>query len=144
MTQIGQLRSFKTYGESKAMLDPLPSVKTYNEHAKESATRPGGKERGYGNDWKIARKDYLRHNRLCTMCGRLAAVVDHIRPMRYGGKRFEENNLQSLCRKCHASKTTTDDAVAKASGWGAPLWGKGAKSSSDTPGKPPRAPSHKN
>lgn len=143
MTQPGQIRSFKSYEGSKRVLSQLPSVKTYDTGDRECATRQSGYKRGYGKDWDNYRDWYLKHHKFCALCGRMAVLVDHIRPLRYGGARLDLNNLQPLCRKCHASKTATDNAVADSKKW-APLWGKGVESSGQTPGRPARAPSLKN
>lgn len=46
----------------------------------------------------------------CAHCNskgilRLATEVDHITPLEVGGKPFDEDNLQSLCKRCHGAKT---------------------------------------
>ncbi len=45
---------------------------------------------------------------LCKMCGHPADLVDHITPILDGGAVLDEENLQSLCRTCHTTKTQTD------------------------------------
>lgn len=54
-----------------------------------------------------------RDSGLCQPCrkaGRvtLAAMVDHITPKARGGTDAEEN-LQAICRACHAAKTGTEN-----------------------------------
>ncbi len=67
-------------------------------------------ERGYGNEWKKIRKHILRRDKyLCVMCFKKnilkdAVEVDHIIPKNNGGK-DDYDNLQSLCSKCHRTKT---------------------------------------
>lgn len=54
----------------------------------------------------------LRCNPLCVSCeanGRTTAAteVDHIKPLHKGGT-DDPDNLQGLCRDCHADKTRRD------------------------------------
>ena len=35
--------------------------------------------------------------------------VDHIRPLRAGGKVYDPDNLQVLCRDCHIAKTAGEN-----------------------------------
>ena len=54
----------------------------------------------------------LRCNPLCVSCeakGKTTAAteVDHIQPLHKGGT-DEPDNLQGLCRDCHADKTRRD------------------------------------
>ncbi len=58
--------------------------------------------------WQKARMMHIRNEPLCRRCGDVATMVDHIRPIRAGGERLDDGNLQSLCRRCHAIKTTED------------------------------------
>lgn len=42
----------------------------------------------------------------CRTCGRPGRLeVDHIQPVRYGGKEYDPGNLQALCRGCHVEET---------------------------------------
>ncbi len=57
----------------------------------------------------------LRESPLCLTCkahGRLvlAAVVDHVVPLKDGGARFDRANLQPLCVGCHNRKTARETA----------------------------------
>ena len=67
--------------------------------------------RGYDSVWTRYAKLYLKQNPLCRMCeaeGRteLATLVDHIQPLRLRPDlRLDPENLQPLCRSCHAVKT---------------------------------------
>ena len=52
-------------------------------------------------------------NVLCAECvkfGRLepSVVVDHIIPIRFGGAKRDERNLQGLCKSCHGVKTAKE------------------------------------
>lgn len=70
-------------------------------------------QRGYDKRWEKLRNSYIKAHPLCVMCtamGRTteADLVDHIRPIAQGGARLDQQNLQSLCRTCHAAKTRRD------------------------------------
>jgi len=51
----------------------------------------------------------VRDNYTCVMCGQRGKsedlVVDHIEEIKDGGSKFNKNNLQTLCKRCHAIKT---------------------------------------
>jgi 5-methylcytosine-specific restriction protein A len=56
--------------------------------------------------WKASRVAYLAKYPVCRSCGRLAEVVDHIKPHRGDVKLFWDiNNWQPLCKVCHDKKT---------------------------------------
>ncbi|WP_250636649.1 HNH endonuclease [Desulfotruncus alcoholivorax] len=64
--------------------------------------------------WQRLRKQKLAINLLCEHCEREgkvtpATVVDHIVPIKEGGAALDINNLQSLRRSCHDSKTARED-----------------------------------
>jgi len=66
-----------------------------------------------GRKWRNLRKIILAKHPLCVMCEReglveVATVVDHIIPVKKGGAGYDENNLQSLCKKHHDSKSARD------------------------------------
>lgn len=60
--------------------------------------------------WQAMRSTQLARSPLCTQCGDIATVADHIRPHR-GDKAlfYNSDNLQSLCWRCHAIKTVKED-----------------------------------
>lgn len=86
------------------------------EHAgeawrKDSRERGTSSERGYGARWRNLRMMVLRAHPLCADPFGVhgdrpvtAREVDHIIPKRDGGPDAFEN-LQALCRECHAKKT---------------------------------------
>jgi len=57
--------------------------------------------------WRRLRKRQMqRAGWLCARCARFgyvrgAKIVHHKRPIRQGGKPFEESNLEVVCRACH-------------------------------------------
>lgn len=59
--------------------------------------------------WKVLRQVILeRDGWQCRCCGtrRGRLEVDHVEPVRNApNKAFEPGNLQTLCSRCHASKT---------------------------------------
>ncbi len=60
--------------------------------------------------WRKLSKIQLAENPLCVSCmdkgiTRLAKHSDHIIPIEQGGEPFDQANLQSLCIRCHSSKT---------------------------------------
>ena len=68
---------------------------------------------GYDRSWRKLRAWFLRRHPLCLCCqaqGRVepATEVDHIAPLRWGGARLDETNLQALCKRCHSRKTARE------------------------------------
>lgn len=60
--------------------------------------------------WRRVRLSYLAAHPLCVECerqGRVtpATVVDHIKPINEGGARFDFENMQGLCARCHNRKS---------------------------------------
>lgn len=71
--------------------------------------RPSASKRGYDATWRRLRCLQLARQPVCEVCGMPATVVDHRIPLRAGGERLDEANLQSLCERCHNRKTATTD-----------------------------------
>ena len=81
---------------------------------KHEVVRASAKERGY--DWRWAKYSRWRLRQpehcLCVMCGRPAQCTDHIVPFRGDEElKWNENNLQSLCKRCHDQKTAREDGA---------------------------------
>lgn len=55
-------------------------------------------------EWRKLRAMQLQLYPNCRVCGKFATVADHIKPRDKGGK-DELDNLQSLCKECHSTKT---------------------------------------
>lgn len=60
--------------------------------------------------WRRVRKLYVTENPLCEHCEKRGIItevqeVDHIKPLRLGGAKFDFENLQSLCKSCHGRKS---------------------------------------
>ena len=65
--------------------------------------------------WRKASLAYRKEHPICEKCykeGKIVpvAVVDHIIPVRRGCDPFDMSNFQSLCHKCHNSKSGHDGA----------------------------------
>lgn len=77
--------------------------------------RANATARGYDSKWRTARNRFLKLHPLCVRCqtqGRLvkANIVDHIKPHRGNQHLFwDDTNWQALCKKCHDTKTMTED-----------------------------------
>jgi len=61
----------------------------------------------------FVRKDVLKKDRYrCSICKKRFRKkdldVDHIIPVKIGGKLFEKKNLRTLCKDCHKRKGQLD------------------------------------
>ena len=68
--------------------------------------------------WKSLRNYKIQLNPLCEECERKGLVepgieIDHILAIKDGGGRLTLRNLQTLCRSCHASKSSTEGKARK-------------------------------
>lgn len=59
----------------------------------------------HSKSWKNLRNEVIKEQPFCVMCGKAAAIIDHIKPILAGGERLDKSNLQPLCRACHNAKT---------------------------------------
>lgn len=82
-------------------------------------TRKSASKLGYDWRWYKLRNDYIAENPICEHCAGKGITtgpkesrleVDHIVP--FDGiddpLRLDRDNLQTLCRSCHATKTHSD------------------------------------
>ena len=63
--------------------------------------------------WRNYTKAYKKKHPLCIHCldkGKTTQVdvLDHITPINKGGDKWNSSNLQSLCHRCHNSKSAKD------------------------------------
>ena len=58
--------------------------------------------------WRRRRHRILANHPDCAMCGSAATDVDHIVPKAIGGS-DEDDNLRSLCHRCHSRRTGRDN-----------------------------------
>jgi len=94
---------------------PAHRVAVHRDYGR--ARRSFDSELGFyqSRSWRAVRAALLREQPLCALCkaaGRLFAanVVDHIVPIKDGGARFDQANLQPLCVPCHNRKTARETA----------------------------------
>ncbi len=78
--------------------------------------RSSPSRRGYDRAWQRLRRWFLMRHPLCEHCERKgratpATEVDHVVPIRAGGPRLDQANLQALCKSCHSRKTVRDQRV---------------------------------
>lgn len=59
---------------------------------------------GYKGEYQKVRRQVLREERQCALCGEIAVTVDHIRPVSRGGG-HERSNLRALCKTCHDARS---------------------------------------
>lgn len=93
--------------------------KGYGQERKKAQRREKKTDPFYGTArWQRFRNWYKRRNPLCEHClkqGRVTPTycVDHIIEIKDGGELLNENNAQSLCRKCDAVKTAAEKRKRK-------------------------------
>jgi 5-methylcytosine-specific restriction protein A len=90
------------------VVEPPARYCAAHQRALEQA-RPTAWQRGYDTAWRGWRLAILQREPLCRHCRAKGLVVpatevDHIRPKQDGGAESWEN-LQPLCKACHARKT---------------------------------------
>lgn len=96
--------------------------KTIQHKAKDCGGHPERAHQGRSNpnrhiydsmQWRRLAKQHKRENPLCVMCLKEGIVTpvyctDHSLPINEGGSPFDWNNLQSLCRSHHESKSSKE------------------------------------
>ena len=70
--------------------------------------RGSSTSRGYDNDWKKIRSEFLKLNPLCIECGEKATDVDHKVSLKDGGDKLNFDNLRSFCHRHHSQRTGRD------------------------------------
>lgn len=83
--------------------------KEYNLYGRDDFTKNFYKTK----EWRIIRKRHLEQEPFCVECLKngittKATIVDHIVPIKQGGSRYDNNNLQSLCWSCHSRKSVEE------------------------------------
>ena len=74
-------------------------------YCKDHGPRDNAGARGYDANWQKFRRQYLSRHPWCAVTGDPAEVVDHIKPLRSGGEKYNESNLQPLTARIHNIKT---------------------------------------
>ena len=80
------------------------------------ALRPSPAERGYDDEWRVARKLHLLANPMCTVpsCTRSATDVDHVVSIAERPElRLDPSNFRSMCHEHHAQRTARDQGFAR-------------------------------
>lgn len=67
----------------------------------------------YRGSWPKLRLAKLKANPRCEVCGGVATQVDHIVPLSLGGT-HDPANLQSICKRCHMTKSSSEGGKANA------------------------------
>ena len=70
-------------------------------------------KRGYDKKWQKFRAWYLRQYPMCEHCSERgvdtpAKDLHHVIPLRDGGEKLDEENVQGLCRSCHSRETVKE------------------------------------
>jgi 5-methylcytosine-specific restriction protein A len=66
--------------------------------------------RTYDEAWQRLSRSFLRRWPHCFRCGKPAEVVDHVVSIEADpSRKYDESNLESLCRSCHGRKTVARD-----------------------------------
>jgi 5-methylcytosine-specific restriction protein A len=92
---------------------PTKQVKTNKQYSNGSAGN------FYSSSAWVKLRNYKRLlNPICESCEKLGLVIpyhtiDHIKPITEGGEPLELENLQTLCRQCHAIKTGKETSKRK-------------------------------
>lgn len=93
-----------------------PPAKQYKQYQKYSSTLIGG---FYSSSAWLKLRNYKRLlNPLCEHCIKLDILtpyhtIDHIKPISEGGEPLDLDNLQTLCKQCHAIKTGKETSKRK-------------------------------
>lgn len=66
-----------------------------------------------GTKWRSLALAHKRQNPLCAVCLERGivtpvAVTDHVKAIKDGGRIYDWENLQSLCKPCHMDKTNKE------------------------------------
>lgn len=79
------------------------------QHNRELKRRTKGADVYKTKRWQALRRTILRRDRYtCRQCLKWGNEVDHIVPIQAGGATWSEDNLQTLCKRCHSSKTAKE------------------------------------
>ena len=78
-----------------------PGCPTLTTKGRCLAHRPTGRPAAWFRLTRQAVRALLR----CAVCGAPADEMDHVVPVSEGGSMLDPDNIQPLCRRCHAKKT---------------------------------------
>ena len=101
----------------KKICDSCRKIKNISCICEPKPSHQGFKKNNYNlynsSKWRKFAHKLRALNPLCKICmdeGRTnpCQMVDHIKPINSGGSIWDVNNLQCLCKKCHAIKSGND------------------------------------
>jgi 5-methylcytosine-specific restriction protein A len=96
----------------------MPTInRKTNKYVFQNETNRSGyvTQNGFYQSWKWRKKSklFLANNPLCVECKKLGIITqatetDHIKPISQGGEIWDNDNLQALCKSCHAKKSAKE------------------------------------
>ncbi len=93
----------------------IPKRERKQEAFRSTGSRSSGDMRQIYNSiaWRSLRNYKIQLNPLCEECERKGLTepgreIDHIKAIKDGGQNLNINNLQTLCKSCHASKSAKE------------------------------------
>jgi 5-methylcytosine-specific restriction protein A len=107
---------------SRSGCHALARARFCDRHAREHSTKCWSRSKTVKRSitaWRKLRDYQIAREPLCREClsrGHVCAAVevDHIVPLSRGGEELDENNIQSLCAKCHRAKSMREAAEGRA------------------------------
>ena len=88
--------------EMKKYKNTLLEMSKENEKIIVTCSHETSRDDGYIVGWEATRKEKLKMQPTCEICGSSEKlVIHHIIPLLDGGDLTNQNNLQTTCRKCH-------------------------------------------
>jgi len=98
----------------------IPKRKAKTQLFQSNGRNNGGEMKAFYNSkkWRSLRNYKIQINALCEECERKGLVepgveIDHIQALRDDGAPLSLSNLQTLCRSCHASKSSYEGKARK-------------------------------
>ncbi len=91
----------------------IPGTSRCEVHSRGWRKTPQMRARGnYYNtpQWRKRSKRQLAEHPYCARCGQKATIADHVIPRGLGGP--DDGPLQSLCRRCHQRKSSSEGGRA--------------------------------
>jgi len=96
----------------------IPIKERKIDHLNKHKSRSSGDMKHFYNSkaWRSLRNYKIQINPLCEICERKGLLepgkeIDHIVAIKDDGPRLSLNNLQTLCKSCHASKSSVEGKV---------------------------------
>jgi len=88
--KVHSIKEYKPRKEETNWLKDKGDIKFYNTQA-----------------WRKLSVGYKMRHPVCEVdgCNNASFFTDHILPVADGGDKWDENNLQALCKSCNGSKT---------------------------------------